>query len=110
MDLCLDRIQKLADNCTRLQGFLVFLAVGGRTGSDLGSLRLERLLVDYGKKSKLGFTMYPSPQVSNAVVEPYNSGLSKRARAACYQAVGWNESDSDGAEGAAAWRLAIWSG
>jgi tubulin alpha len=29
-----------------------------------------------GKKSKLGFTIYPSPQVSTAVVEPYNSVLS----------------------------------
>jgi hypothetical protein len=28
------------------------------------------------KKSKLGFTVYPSPQISNAVVEPYNSILS----------------------------------
>lgn len=76
VDLCLDRIRKLADNCTGLQGFLVFHAVGGGTGSGLGSLLLERLSVDYGKKSKLGFTIYPSPQVSNAVVEPYNSVLS----------------------------------
>ena len=64
MDLALDRIRKLADNCTGLQGFLVFNAVGGGTGSGLGSLLLERLSVDYGKKSKLGFTVYPSPQVS----------------------------------------------
>ena len=63
VDLCLDRIRKLADNCTGLQGFLVFNAVGGGTGSGLGSLLLERLSVDYGKKSKLGFTIYPSPQV-----------------------------------------------
>lgn len=63
VDLCLDRIRKLADNCTGLQGFLVFHAVGGGTGSGLGSLLLERLSVDYGKKSKLGFTVYPSPQV-----------------------------------------------
>ena len=63
VDLCLDRIRKLADNCTGLQGFLVFNAVGGGTGSGLGSLLLERLSVDYGKKSKLGFTVYPSPQV-----------------------------------------------
>ncbi len=76
VDLCLDRIRKLADNCTGLQGFLVFHAVGGGTGSGLGSLLLERLSVDYGKKSKLGFTVYPSPQVSTAVVEPYNSVLS----------------------------------
>ncbi|KAG4169481.1 hypothetical protein ERO13_A12G081730v2 [Gossypium hirsutum] len=76
VDLCLDRILKLADNCTGLQGFLVFNAVGGGTGSGLGSLLLERLSVDYGKKSKLGFTVYPSPQVSTSVVEPYNSVLS----------------------------------
>jgi tubulin alpha len=31
------------------------------------------------KKSKLGFTVYPSPQVSTAVVEPYNSVLSSHA-------------------------------
>ncbi|CAN1132298.1 Tubulin alpha-3 chain [Linum perenne] len=76
VDLCLDRVRKLADNCTGLQGFLVFNAVGGGTGSGLGSLLLERLSVDYGKKSKLGFTIFPSPQVSTAVVEPYNSVLS----------------------------------
>ncbi|KAI7992089.1 Tubulin alpha chain [Camellia lanceoleosa] len=75
-DLCLDRIRKLADNCTGLQGFLAFNAIGGGTGSGLGSLLLERLSVDYGKKSKLGFTVYPSPQVSTSVVEPYNSVLS----------------------------------
>ncbi|ORC76609.1 putative alpha tubulin, partial [Trypanosoma theileri] len=76
VDLCLDRIRKLADNCTGLQGFLVYHAVGGGTGSGLGALLLERLSVDYGKKSKLGYTVYPSPQVSTAVVEPYNSVLS----------------------------------
>lgn len=37
---------------------------------------LERLSVDYGKKSKLGFQVYPSPQVSTSVVEPYNAVLS----------------------------------
>ncbi|KAF9597911.1 hypothetical protein IFM89_022281 [Coptis chinensis] len=76
VDLYLDRVRKLADNCTGLQGFLVFNAVGGGTGSGLGSLLLERLSVDYGKKSKFGFSIYPSPQVSTAVVEPYNSVLS----------------------------------
>ena len=76
VDLVLDRIRKLADNCTGLQGFLVFNAVGGGTGSGLGALLLERLSVDYGRKSKLTFTIYPSPQVSTAVVEPYNTVLS----------------------------------
>jgi len=34
------------------------------------------LSVDYGRKSKLGFTVFPAPRVSTAVVEPYNSVLS----------------------------------
>ena len=38
VDLCLDRIRKLADNCTGLQGFLVFNAVGEGTDSWLGFL------------------------------------------------------------------------
>merc|ERR1712048_365311 len=32
-------------------------------------------LCDYGKKSKLEFAIYPAPQVSTAVVEPYNAIL-----------------------------------
>ena len=36
---------------------------------------MERLSVDYGKKSKLEFAVYPAPQISTAVVEPYNSIL-----------------------------------
>ena len=79
VDLVLDRVRKLADNCTGLQGFLCFHATGGGTGSGLGSLLLERLSVIYGRKSKLSFAITPAPQVSNAVVEPYNSVLSTHA-------------------------------
>jgi tubulin alpha len=55
---------------------MIFHSVGGGTGSGFCSLLLERLSIDYGKKSKLDFCIYPSPQVSTAVVEPYNSVLS----------------------------------
>ncbi|VDO49959.1 unnamed protein product [Haemonchus placei] len=75
IDLTLDRIRRLADNCTGLQGFLVFHSFGGGTGSGFTSLLMERLSVDYGKKAKLEFSVYPAPQVSTAVVEPYNSIL-----------------------------------
>ncbi|CAJ1365058.1 unnamed protein product [Effrenium voratum] len=75
VDLVLDRIRKLADNCTGLQGFCVYNAVGGGTGSGLGCLMLERLSVDYGKKSKISFTVWSCPQVATAVVEPYNTVL-----------------------------------
>jgi len=74
--LLLDRLRKMAENCTSLQGFLFFNSVGGGTGSGLGSLLLEKLSVDYDKKPNLGFTVYPSPHLSTAVVEPYNSVLS----------------------------------
>jgi len=59
----LDRIRKLADQCTGLQGFLIFHSFGGGTGSGFTSLLMERLSVDYGKKSKLEFCIYPAPQV-----------------------------------------------
>ncbi|MEQ2176530.1 hypothetical protein GOODEAATRI_028904, partial [Goodea atripinnis] len=64
-----------SDQCTGLQGFLVFHSFGGGTGSGFTSLLMERLSVDFGKKSKLEFAIYPAPQVSTAVVEPYNSIL-----------------------------------
>merc|ERR1712154_615441 len=48
-----DRIRKLSDQCTGLQGFLIFHSFGGGTGSGFTSLLMERLSVDYGKKSKL---------------------------------------------------------
>ena len=57
------------------QGFLIFHSFGGGTGSGFTSLLMERLSVDYGKKSKLEFSIYPAPQVATAVVEPYNSIL-----------------------------------
>uniref|UniRef100_H2ZG58 Tubulin alpha chain n=1 Tax=Ciona savignyi TaxID=51511 RepID=H2ZG58_CIOSA len=75
VDIVLDRIRKLSDQCSGLQGFLIFHSFGGGTGSGFTSLLMERLSVDYGKKSKLEFAIYPAPQISTAVVEPYNSVL-----------------------------------
>ena len=39
----------------------------------------DSLSVDYGKKSKVEFAVYPSPQVATAVVEPYNAVLCSHA-------------------------------
>ncbi|KAL3169983.1 hypothetical protein MRX96_015059 [Rhipicephalus microplus] len=60
VDLLLDHIRKLADQCTGLQGSLAFHSFGG--GSGFTSLLMERLSVDYGK-SKLELSIYPAPQV-----------------------------------------------
>jgi len=75
IDNVLDRTRKLADQCSGLQGFLIFHSFGGGTGSGFTSLLMERLSLDYGKKAKLEFAVYPAPQISTAVVEPYNSIL-----------------------------------
>jgi len=79
VDLTMERVSKIAEQCEGLQGFLVFHSVGGGTGSGFSALLLERLSVEYGKKSKLDFCIYPSPQISTSVVEPYNSVLSTHA-------------------------------
>ena len=70
-----DRMRKLVDNCDNVQGFVANHSVGGGTGSGLGASILERMVVDYRKKSKLGIEIYPSPTISNCVVEPYNALL-----------------------------------
>ncbi|KAF9135489.1 Tubulin alpha-1 chain [Mortierella sp. 14UC] len=75
VDKVLDKVRKLADNCSGLQGFFVFHSFGGGTGSGFGALLLERLSADYGKKSKLEFAVYPAPEMATSVVEPYNSIL-----------------------------------
>merc|ERR1711865_1205986 len=49
------------------------------TGGGFASLLLERLSVDYGRKAKVLFSVYPSPQCSTAVVEPYNATLTSHS-------------------------------
>ncbi len=66
IDMTVDRIRRLADACTGLQGFLVFHSFGGGTGSGFASLLMEKLSMEYGKKSKLGFSIYPAPHVSTS--------------------------------------------
>merc|ERR1712159_955915 len=75
IDQVTERISKLADACSGLQGFLIFHSFGGGTGSGLTALLMERLSVEYGKKAKLEFAVYPAPQVSTSIVEPYNTVL-----------------------------------
>merc|ERR1712156_547092 len=76
MDSVSDRLKKAVEDCDNLQGFIMTHSVGGGTGSGMGMLILERLAVDYRKKSKIGFEIYPSPNISTCIVEPYNGLLS----------------------------------
>ncbi|KHN83487.1 Tubulin alpha-3 chain [Toxocara canis] len=71
----LDWFRTRPTKLNHISGFLIFRSFGGGTGSGFTSLLMEHLSSDYGKKSKLEFSIYPSPQMSTAVVEPYNSIL-----------------------------------
>ncbi|KAL7307499.1 hypothetical protein TKK_0000677 [Trichogramma kaykai] len=75
----MNRLRRFTDQCQSLLGFFVFHSFGGGTGSGFASLLMEKLSHEYGKKSKLEVTVYPAPQVSTAVVEPYNSILTTHA-------------------------------
>ena len=69
-----ERLRKLVENCDDVQGFFINHSVVCGTGSGLGSLILYQLAVDYRKKTKLSFEIYPSSNISTCIVEPYNAG------------------------------------
>jgi len=75
MEGTMELIRKHTDQCSGLQGFILFHSFGGGTGSGFTSLLSEELSIEYGKKPKLAFSIYPAPQVSTAMVEPYNAVL-----------------------------------
>lgn len=60
-------------------GFLIYHSLGGGTGSGFTSLLMELLEDNYKKKVKLEVGVLPSPNLSSAVVEPYNALLSTHA-------------------------------
>ena len=74
IDPVIERMRRTVEACESFQGFFTFHSFGGGTGSGFSALLMERLAADYGaKKCKLEFSVYPAPQVSTSVVEPYNS-------------------------------------
>ncbi|XP_026465701.1 tubulin alpha chain, testis-specific-like [Ctenocephalides felis] len=73
LDLVLDRIRKVGEECNYVQGFIMFRSFGGGTGSGFATLLLDSLSRDWGRTSKLDFAIYPAPRMSPTIVEPYNS-------------------------------------
>ena len=75
----LDRVRKLAEQCENIDGFLVYHAVGGGTGSGFGSALLEHLSDDgnFGKKTKVSLSAYPSRWTATSPIECYNAILAK---------------------------------
>ena len=72
IDTSMNGIRKLVEKCSNLGGFILTNAVGGGTGSGCGSLVMENLCINYDKKLRITFPIYPSPKLSNNCNEPYN--------------------------------------
>ena len=52
LDPVLETLRMLSENCSSLQGFMITHSFGGGTGSGFTSRLMEKLSVEYGKKSK----------------------------------------------------------
>ncbi|CAH1400704.1 unnamed protein product [Nezara viridula] len=74
-----DSIRQILESCDSFQGFMVFHSVGGGTGSGFTAFVLDDMLEEHGKKCKLEVAIYPAPEISTVVVEPYNAVFSTHA-------------------------------
>lgn len=91
-------VNKESEACDSLQGFQVIIesdrsssgpffhlprfvpqltqSLGGGTGSGLGTLLVAKIRETYPDRIIETFSVFPSPKVSDTVVEPYNATLS----------------------------------
>merc|ERR1711978_1678 len=76
VDSVLDRIRQEIEQCDSPQGFQIFHSLGGGTGSGMGTLLLLKIRDAYPDRITCTYSVYPSPKVSDTVVEPYNAVLS----------------------------------
>merc|ERR1712156_1220798 len=72
----LDRIRQEIEQCDSPQGFQIFHSLGGGTGSGMGTLLLLKIRDGYPDRITTTYSVFPSPKVSDTVVEPYNAVLS----------------------------------
>ena len=76
IDSMLDVVRKEAENCDFLQGFHVCHSLRGGARSGMGTLLISKIREEYPDRMMLTFSIFPSPKVSDKVVEPYNATLS----------------------------------
>merc|ERR1712217_668539 len=76
IDAVLDVVRKEAEGCDCLQGFTLSHSLGGGTGSGMGTLLISKIREENPDRVMCTFSVFPSPKVSDTVVEPYNCVLS----------------------------------
>jgi len=72
----LEVVRKEAEGCDCLQGFQITHSLGGGTGSGMGTLLISKVREEYPDRMMCTYSVFPSPKVSDTVVEPYNCTLS----------------------------------
>ena len=75
LDELLDKLRRLAEECDDFQGFILYSSPGGGTGSGFASTVTERISVEYGKKPKIAYAVWPSPRIATSVIEDLNAIL-----------------------------------
>jgi tubulin beta len=76
IDVVMDQLRKEAEACECLQGFQISHSLGGGTGSGMGTLLISKIREEFPDRMLCSFSVFPSPKVSDTVVEPYNATLS----------------------------------
>eukprot|EP01090_Pellita_catalonica_P007014 TRINITY_DN174_c0_g1_i2.p1 TRINITY_DN174_c0_g1~~TRINITY_DN174_c0_g1_i2.p1 ORF type:complete len:370 (-),score=47.25 TRINITY_DN174_c0_g1_i2:45-1154(-) len=71
----MDSLRREAENCDCLQGFQLTHSLGGGTGSGLGTLILSKVREEYPDRMISTFSIFPNPDTSDTIVEPYNTTL-----------------------------------
>lgn len=75
LEQVMDAVRKEAEGCDSIQGFQLAHSLGGGTGSGLGTLILYYLREEFPDRILSAASVFPSPKVSEIVIEPYNATL-----------------------------------
>ncbi|GLV38335.1 gamma-Tubulin at 23C [Carabus blaptoides fortunei] len=83
-----DIIDREADGSDSLEGFVLCHSIAGGTGSGMGSFMLEKLADRFPKKLIQTYSVFPNQdEISDVVVQPYNSLLTLKRLTQCADCV-----------------------
>jgi len=76
IEAVMEKVRAQQEKCDASQAFSLYHSIGGGTGSGFGTLILLKIRDAFPDKITCSYSIYPSPKVSDTVVEPYNAVLS----------------------------------